>query len=77
MTVASVDEELLQRRLAQVTSEQHTLEVICELARRARNRFAEDSTAKRLIGVGHVQAIGLLLDIPYTTALKLVRDEQV
>jgi hypothetical protein len=79
---ASTEESLVLSRLARINSDQHLLETLVTLAERTRRRWTEaESLAgtgsvdfKHGLATGYVQAIGLLLDVPYTTARTLVLD---
>ena len=89
MRMPPVAEELFRRRLNRITSEEHVLQVMMELAARARRRWEEVEKSRRAMGwdesttgpafksglaAGYVQAVQLLLDCSHEQTLELVRE---
>lgn len=73
-----MSDEIIQRRIERITSNEHILATIQELAERARRRWKEKDSSKSLIAVGYIQAIQLILDLTtYEQARQLVEDEWI
>lgn len=69
-------DELVQRRLERITTAEHVLEVLGELAARARRREASSSDPFQSgMKAGYIQAVQLLLGVPYDQAKQLVEEE--
>jgi hypothetical protein len=72
-TTSTVRDDIIKRRLERVVSPEHILDVLTELAARARRRD-HNSQFQSGMYTAYVQAIQLLLDCTYDEAHALVED---